>query len=1593
MSQSNESAGRLLRKSVVLAVILVAATVTVVGLAGMASADWSQFQNDEANTGSNSTDAPTSDVIKNWSVTTGDFVTSSPAVADGTVYVGSWDGDVYALNAADGNQKWAVNTNGLVRSSPAVGGDTVYVGSDDNTLYALDRADGSQRWTFNTGGNITAAPALSGDTVYVSSADNNIYAVNATDGTQRWSYSTGGSIQSSPAVAGGRVYVGSDDGNVYALNAADGSQQWSFSTGAQIRSAPTVVGDTVYVGSDDNSVYAVNATDGTQRWSYATGGSVQSSPAVAGGTVYVGSFDNTVYALDNATGSVQWQQATSGRIQSSPAVADNTVYVGSDDASIWAMNATDGSGRWSYSTSNSVTSSPAVSDGSVFVGSKDQSVYALSEPRGTVDVEDEITEDQTSFDVNAAFEDTQNGDAILNIRKNGVSILNQTVTSDGTTTISSLTYTRNDNIQANLYETTNFNNRLATDSSRVIGTVDTCTTIGNPGTYYLTGDIIDSGQATCIEITANDVEFDGRGHTIDSDGSNGQNGVYITGTGNAGVRNVSLSQWTQYGIGTDTVTGLKVYNVTVSESGVYGVLLSSVDGFEVYDVRIINSGENGLHLQGGTKNGIVGSLFADRSAQSGTGTGVRVGSTTNVTLENVISTNTTNGGNGFTFTQNADGELRQSVAFNNTGTGIRVNSGTVALNGLIAVKNDWDFHAGAETVTVNGLNIGPSTSDNTTLAFTSTDARVRSVQSPPSNSNTTVDTLGRYVEASPTSTNGYVDLGLSYTSDDALGILEEDIALWAYDGSNWNELAGSTVDTNTRTVSANVSTAAPLGLFGPATGGGDDDGTNTEGENLTEGPAIDVDTTSINFGDVRVGEDDLANVTVTNGGDEDLTLDISLEGDGAFDSLATVGSEKTIDPGESATYDVEAEPTEPGEINGTLVFDTNAGTEEVDLAARGVQGEFELVTGSVDFGTVAVGARPTESVVVRNNGTASVGVGEIAIGGESAFFDLGTNGGFVLDAGEERTVGLTYLPEEAGTNRATVTVDDPDENRYGTVDVVGEARESRLTATPAGLAFGTQSVSETATREITIEPTVDQPVDGVELGVDSPQFTVTGDVGTVNESVTVPVTYEPTDRGTHNATLAVRSGNATEATVTLNGTATAPELAVSPTSVQFDDTTVSDTVAETVVVENVGDEPLAVNRTNLSRTDVFELDGGAPFTVDADESRELSVRFSPDNETSTSAYLRIESNDPAKPNRIVSLSSGNIETTVEVDEQGRTTTSTRVSNVESGEEVEIDLPDSEEERYATENVSVIPEEDGDLEVNITSSEQDLETTPETDAGFENGTEQVGNISAETNLDNENIEEVQITTRVNESRLEEINSSAEDVVLERYNETQERWVEQDTDFIRREGGDAILQARGDGFSEWTAAAKTPVLNISDTNIDVQTATTQDDVTIQVLVTNTGGADGSYEAVLFQNEDEIDRQERTVPNGGTVGINFERSFDDPGDYQLEVNEVFVGEVAISAAEQDVEVEEVENPSVEANDDGTDGGDGSTDGSTAGDDTATDDGSISEDSTDDGSDDSDGGLSPVVIGGIVVLLVIIAGAGGVYYRQQQSSNDSQF
>ena len=218
-----------------------------------------------------------------------------------------------------GAELWRFATADRIRSTPAVAGDTVYVGSWDGHLYAVDAATGVETWSFDTGGRVQNSPAVASGRVIVGSRAAKLFALSAETGELEWIYvhEDGSWVESSPVVRGDVVYVGSSDAlKLFALDAESGEQRWQLETGGWSWSTPRVTDDTVFIGSISAYPYyfegvdleagflAVDRQTGRERWrmtpeaitGYITGG-VFSTPQISGGVVYLAALDGVIYAI------------------------------------------------------------------------------------------------------------------------------------------------------------------------------------------------------------------------------------------------------------------------------------------------------------------------------------------------------------------------------------------------------------------------------------------------------------------------------------------------------------------------------------------------------------------------------------------------------------------------------------------------------------------------------------------------------------------------------------------------------------------------------------------------------------------------------------------------------------------------------------------------------------------------------------------------------------------------------------------------------------------------------------------------------------------------------------------------------------------------------------------------------------------------------------------------------------------------------------------------------------------------------------------------------------------------------------------------
>jgi hypothetical protein len=276
----------------------------------------------------------------------------SPGYADGTIYIVSTDGYLYALTTGgalvwqsaftlnlevgvpDYSQHYAIGTPTIAEGMVVIGGGVQY-GTDSGADYeAMNQSTPRGAW----GGGIR------------------MFAFNASTGDSVWNISRAGNTDISylPCYYDGEILAGEffectsldindpESGDYYPADFTygqrrHGNRTWGTWVGYQIQSsvayADDPTGAKVYVGSDIGSVYCLDATDGSTISVFTAGGNVPCSAAIWDGKMYIGATTGKVYCFDDTPsvsmsifadankGDTMWNNETleiCGRLTSNP---------------------------------------------------------------------------------------------------------------------------------------------------------------------------------------------------------------------------------------------------------------------------------------------------------------------------------------------------------------------------------------------------------------------------------------------------------------------------------------------------------------------------------------------------------------------------------------------------------------------------------------------------------------------------------------------------------------------------------------------------------------------------------------------------------------------------------------------------------------------------------------------------------------------------------------------------------------------------------------------------------------------------------------------------------------------------------------------------------------------------------------------------------------------------------------------------------------------------------------------------------------------------------------------------------------------------
>jgi hypothetical protein len=355
------------------------------------------------------------------------------------------------------------------------------------------------------------------------------------------------------------------------------------------------------------------------------------------------------------------------------------------------------------------------------------------------------------------------------------------------------------------------------------------------------------------------------------------------------------------------------------------------------------------------------------------------------------------------------------------------------------------------------------------------------------------------------------------------------------------------------------SQSVPLTVkFAPSSGGavaGSLTVTNSEGINAVAAvtgtgvqAGISVSPTSASFGSVVTGNTNSQTVQLKNNGTASLTVS-QVAATGSGFSVGGVTVPLTLAPGASSSFNVQYTPTAAGAVNGSVTIASNAPNSPatVSLSGTGVQAGISVTPTIASFGSVVTGNTNSQTIQLKNSGTANLTVSQVAATG-SGFSVGGVTVPVTLAPGASSTFNVQYAPTAAGAVNGSVTIVSNAPNSPTTVSLsgTGTASTSTLSVNPGSLSFGSVNNGSTASLSFSVTNTGNSNVSISGMSATGAGFSVAGGGGAVtlspNQSTSVSVQFAPTVAGSANGSVTIASNGTGAGAISLSGTGVAPQV-------------------------------------------------------------------------------------------------------------------------------------------------------------------------------------------------------------------------------------------------------------------------------------------------------------------------------------------------------------------------------------------------------------------------------------------------------------------
>lgn len=189
-------------------------------------------------------------------------------------------------------------------------------------------------------------------------------------------------------------------------------------------------------------------------------------------------------------------------------------------------------------------------------------------------------------------------------------------------------------------------------------------------------------------------------------------------------------------------------------------------------------------------------------------------------------------------------------------------------------------------------------------------------------------------------------------------------------------------------------------------------------------PHLGLSPSTVSFGTVTTGQRNSQPVTISNSGNGVLTIS-SYAVTGSGFGVTGLTTPLTIQPGKSSSFNVAFGPASTGNLSGSISLSSNAPNSPTALTLSGTATaatiSLSVSPSSLAFGNIALNARSSQSVALKNTGNSNVTISAVSVTG-GGFSGSGVNAGLTLSPNQAATLNVAFAPTTAGNVSGSVKI-------------------------------------------------------------------------------------------------------------------------------------------------------------------------------------------------------------------------------------------------------------------------------------------------------------------------------------------------------------------------------------------------------------------------------------------------------------------------------------------------------------------------------------------------------------------------------------------